>query len=116
LIIDFQMMPNAEGGVSQVQMQQMQPTFTFSDGNNTNALQTITNLNGAHIVDTQQHQQQQQPQSASGNNTPSNFDEEDDGDEEPFYVNAKQYNRIMKRRQARAKLENDGRIPKDRKV
>jgi hypothetical protein len=37
-------------------------------------------------------------------------------EEEPLYVNAKQYNRILKRRAARAKLENDGRIPKNRKV
>jgi len=36
-------------------------------------------------------------------------------EEEPLYVNAKQYNRILKRRQARAKLEADGRIPKERR-
>ncbi|KAL4231920.1 hypothetical protein ACF0H5_009496 [Mactra antiquata] len=34
--------------------------------------------------------------------------------EEPLYVNAKQYHRILKRRQARAKLEATGRIPKER--
>lgn len=37
-------------------------------------------------------------------------------DDEPLYVNAKQYNRILKRRAARAKLEADGRIPKERRV
>jgi len=37
-------------------------------------------------------------------------------EEEPLYVNAKQYRRILKRRQARAKLEADGRIPKERPV
>lgn len=53
------------------------------------------------------------------NNVPSeSFTEsyETGGEEEPLYVNAKQYNRIMKRRVARAKLENDGRIPRIRKV
>ncbi|KAM7537509.1 hypothetical protein Aperf_G00000062662 [Anoplocephala perfoliata] len=37
------------------------------------------------------------------------------GPEEPLYVNAKQYNRILKRRQARGKLEAQGRIPKERR-
>ncbi|XP_013407189.1 nuclear transcription factor Y subunit A-7-like [Lingula anatina] len=34
--------------------------------------------------------------------------------EEPLYVNAKQYHRILKRREARAKLEALGKIPKER--
>ncbi|XP_006825944.1 uncharacterized protein LOC102804243 [Saccoglossus kowalevskii] len=38
-----------------------------------------------------------------------------DQSEEPLYVNAKQYHRILKRREARAKLEALGRIPKQRK-
>lgn len=36
-------------------------------------------------------------------------------EEEPLYVNAKQYHRILKRRQARARLEADGRVPKERR-
>ncbi|KHJ89055.1 CCAAT-binding transcription factor subunit B [Oesophagostomum dentatum] len=37
-------------------------------------------------------------------------------EEEPLYVNARQYHRILKRRAARQKLEAEGRLPKKRQV
>ncbi|XP_063690417.1 nuclear transcription factor Y subunit alpha-like isoform X2 [Bolinopsis microptera] len=46
---------------------------------------------------------------AQESNIVSNVD-----NDEPLYVNAKQYHRIMKRRQQRARLEAQGKIPKSR--
>lgn len=80
------MMPNGQG-LAQVQRQPMQ---NFSD---------ISSLVNNVPIET-------------GGETPTS----ETGEEEPLYVNAKQYNRIMKRRLARAKLENEGRIPRIRKV
>ncbi|CAE7097131.1 unnamed protein product [Rhizoctonia solani] len=54
----------------------------------------------------------------SGSSTsPATAQEEDTEalDEEPLYVNAKQYHRILKRRSARARLEEVHRLSKERK-
>lgn len=40
----------------------------------------------------------------------------DEDNEEPLYVNAKQYHRILKRRMARARLEELNRLVRSRKV
>jgi hypothetical protein len=56
---------------------------------------------------------------ASGEHQARNQAEQADGDaldEEPLYVNAKQYHRILKRRGARARLEEVHRLSKERKV
>jgi len=50
------------------------------------------------------------PPQASTSSTPTPVESE----EEPLYVNAKQYKRILIRRTARAKLEAQGKIPKQR--
>lgn len=57
------------------------------------------------------------PPPAMSNGENSQASEEVEGEEEePLYVNAKQYERIVKRRRARAKLESEGRIPRNRQV
>lgn len=63
-------------------------------------------------------QQQQQTQMTTVTTTPTAASVaasvDNGGEDQILYVNAKQYKRIIKRRQARAKLEAQGRIPKER--
>ncbi|KAI5964901.1 HAP2 [Candida pseudojiufengensis] len=72
------------------------------------------------ILDQQQQQQQQQPQLDDQLNSINGTDQATATDpagpvEQPFYVNAKQYHRILKRRIARAKLEENLKIARIRK-
>jgi hypothetical protein len=77
----------------------------------------------------QDHQQQHQPPTHHLDNlqsappspdlttrTADQITQENALDEEPLYVNAKQYYRILKRRVARARLEEVHRLSKQRKV
>lgn len=60
-----------------------------------------------------------QSQSSGSGETAQSQPEHEDADaldEEPLYVNAKQYHRILKRRTARARLEEVHRLSKERKV
>ncbi len=93
---------NHSNGMSQIQR------INFGNTTSPNAL-SVNNGAASPLVQQQQVTQQQQDASG-GNTTPTS----ETAEEEPLYVNAKQYNRIIKRRQARAKLENEGRIPKNR--
>jgi len=56
------------------------------------------------------------PNNTSVNKQFKQIHETQESEEEPLYVNPKQYYRIMKRRQARAKLEAEGKIPPTRQV
>ena len=51
----------------------------------------------------------------SASNGVSTTSDPGDGEEEPLYVNAKQYARILKRRQQRAKLEQMGKLTRERR-
>lgn len=115
----FMMVPtNQSNGMSQVQRINFQgqpttPNTTTNGGANTTTTTnpTTTSALNANTTIANSNSPVQTTQVASAANTPNS---EDGGEEEPLYVNAKQYNRILKRRLARAKLENDGRIPKNR--
>ncbi|KAF9563632.1 Transcriptional activator [Mortierella alpina] len=61
------------------------------------------------------HASQAFPQEMQHHQLPPTGDGTGAGDEEPMYVNAKQYHRILKRRAARAKLEEMNRMAKIRK-
>jgi len=110
------MMPNGSNGMSQLQ----RFNFQSPTGSNGQSVQSPTSSNTVNTSNrdtetpncavTTNGSNTQQQQSNSRPSTPNSQTAE----EEPLYVNAKQYNRILKRRQARNKLENEGRIPKNR--
>lgn len=90
------------------------------------AIQQITvqtaGSNGVTVQSQQQQQQQQVQQPAQMTTVTATptvtatvaAPVDNGGEDQILYVNAKQYKRIIKRRQARAKLEAQGRIPKER--
>ncbi|XP_003373137.1 putative nuclear transcription factor Y subunit alpha [Trichinella spiralis] len=100
---------NAEVGNSEVASQSFIQVSPSGSANIAQLLQNSTGQNGSPV-----------PQivminpSILNSATAIQNDAKTESDDQPFLVNSKQYERIMKRRHTRAKLEADGRIPRGR--
>merc|ERR1712136_435354 len=92
-------------------LQQINPTTASSSSNNITTT-SLPNGSGIIMIIPNGNGTFQRVQLASG---VPNTGSTEVLEEEPLYVNAKQYHRILKRRAARAKLEAQGRLPKERK-
>jgi nuclear transcription factor Y alpha len=97
------------GGNGQQIVQLSTPTKMQTSSQNGSVIMMVPGNSG-------QLQTVQMQTSGTGSQTPNQTSvASEPTEEEPLYVNAKQYNRILKRRAARAKLEAEGRIPRERK-
>ncbi|KRZ95699.1 Nuclear transcription factor Y subunit alpha [Trichinella sp. T8] len=108
---------NAEVGNSEVASQcqsNADPTFIqVSPSGSANIAQLLQNSTGQNGSPVPQILMVINP-SILNSATAIQNDAKTESDDQPFLVNSKQYERIMKRRHTRAKLEADGRIPRGR--